>query len=353
VSVPGRARRAALAGPVLVLAVALVSCAKRGPPTGGPPDIEPPRLIGSSPDSGAAGVARDAVLALTFSEGMDPRSTADAISIAPRIDIRQRRWSGRTVAIVPAETLRANQTYTLFLGGGARDRHGNPIEGGATVTFTTADTMPWGVLDGELVARGFTVTGTYLWCYDAARGRAPDSTARDFDAIGITDRDGRFRVVGLPVPGRYRVWVFADLNGNRSFEPQSDILAPVDTVFALTPEAPVARGFSATVLNPRSPGSVRGAVLDSLGIEQGTLTVMAVAVDDSLRRVSAIVDEKHHYELSLAAGAWRVRAWRDLDRNRAWQRGTEPASPERRVDVAAASEVLDVDLVLERAPGGP
>ncbi|MBI2072295.1 MAG: penicillin acylase family protein, partial [Gemmatimonadetes bacterium] len=41
-------------------------------------------------------------MALTFSEGMDPRSTAEAISIAPRVDIRQRRWSGRTVAIVLA-----------------------------------------------------------------------------------------------------------------------------------------------------------------------------------------------------------------------------------------------------------
>lgn len=338
---------------LLLLLVALASCAKKGAPTGGPPDIEPPRLVASAPDSGAAGVPRDAVLALTFSEGMDPRSTADAISIAPRVDIRQRRWSGRTVAIVLAETLRAGQTYTLFLGSGARDRHGNPLAGGATVAFSTADTMPRGVLDGELVARGFTAAGTYLWCYDAAGGRAPDSTARDFDAIGVADRDGRFRVVGLPVPGRYRLWVFADLNGNRSFEPQSDILAPVDTVFALAPGAPIARGFSVTVLNPRSPGRVRGTVLDSLGIERGVLTVMAVAADDSLRQVSAVVDDQRHYELPLPAGVWRVRAWRDLDRSRTWQRDSEPASAARRVEVVPASEIMDVDLVLERTPGGP
>ena len=114
----GRVRRAILAGPVLMLAATLAACAKRGPPTGGPPDIEPPRLIASSPDSGAAGVARDAVMTLTFSEGMDPRSSSDAISIAPRIDIKQRRWSNRTVAIVPAETLRAppprNSVYVWF-----------------------------------------------------------------------------------------------------------------------------------------------------------------------------------------------------------------------------------------------
>jgi Big-like domain-containing protein len=347
-----RCAAAAAGGALLSLAV-LASCAKKGPPTGGPPDIEAPRLIASTPDSGAAHVPRDAVVTLTFSEGMDPRSTADAISIAPRVDIRERHWHGRTVALSLAESLRAGQTYTLFLGSGARDRHGNPLAGGSTVVFSTADTMPRGALEGELTARGFPVAGTYLWCYDAARNRAPDSTARDFDAIGVADRDGHFRVVGLPVPGRYRLWVFADLNGNRSFEPESDILTPVDSVFTLAGDRPVARGLSVTVANPRSPGRIKGAVLDSLGIEKGELTVIAVAEQDSLKHVSVLVNDQHHYELPLSAGVWLVRAWRDLDHSHTWQRGTEPASVARRVEVVPASDVVDIDFVLVRAPGGP
>jgi len=338
-------------GPALLLA-AMAACAKKGPPTGGPPDLEPPRLVSSVPDSGAAAVPRDAVLALTFSEGMDPRATGEAISIAPRVDIRQRRWSGRTVTIALAETLRSDQTYTMFLGSGARDRHGNPLEGRATLVFSTADTLPAGVLDGQVIARGFPAVGTYLWCYDAAAGREPDSTARDFDAVGLADREGHFRVVGLPVPGRYRLWVFADLNGNRSLEPDSDILTPIDTVFTLDPAAATARGFAVTVVNPRSPGKVRGAVLDSLRIERGTLAVMAVAADDSLRQINGTVDQESRYELSLPKGAWLVRAWRDLDRSRSWQRDTEPASAPRRVEVQPAAEILDIDLALEPAPGG-
>ncbi len=337
---------------LLLLLLGLASCAKKGPPTGGPPDLETPRLVASVPDSGTARVSRSPVLTLTFSEGMEARSTAEAVSIAPRVDIRRRHWSGRTVAIVLAETLKASQTYTLFLGSGARDRHGNPLEGRATVVFSTADTLPPGVLDGEIAARGFAAAGTYIWCYDAAAGREPDSTARDFDAVGLADRDGRFRVVGLPVPGRYRLWVFADLNGNRSFEPESDILAPVDTVFALAPGAPAARGFMVTVVNPRSPGRVRGTVLDSLGFDRGALAVMAVAVDDSTRRVPGTVDDQSRFEVPLPAGAWLLRAWRDLDRSHTWQRDTEPASPTRRVDVEPAAEILDVTLVLERPPGG-
>ena len=337
--------------PALALLV-LASCAKRGPPSGGPPDLEPPHLIGTTPDSGTAGVPRAVELAFTFSEGMDPRATAEAFAIAPRVDVRQRRWSGRTLTIALAETLRADQTYTMFLGNGARDRHGNPLLGRTTVVFSTADTLPAGGLDGQVVARGFPAVGTYVWCYDAETGQVPDSTARDFEAVGLADRDGYFRVVGLPVPGRYRLWVFADLNGNRSLEPASDILAPIDTVFTLSPASPTARGFAVTVVNPRAPGKVRGAVLDSLRIERGALAVMAVSAADSLRQVVGPVDPESRFELSLPAGVWFLRAWRDLDRSRSWQRDLEPASPARRVEIQPASELLDVDLALEPAPGG-
>jgi hypothetical protein len=126
----------------------------------------------------------------------------------------------------------------------------------------------------------------------------------------------------------------------------------VDTVFTLAAATPAARGFAVTVVNPRSPGRVRGTVLDSLHIERGALAVMAVAADDSLRQVVGTVDPESRYELSLPRGVWFVRAWRDLDRSRTWQRETEPASAPRRVEVQPTAEILDADLALEPAPGG-
>ena len=93
-------------------------------------------------------------------------------------------------------------------------------------------------------------------------------------------------------------------------------------------------------------------MLDSLHIERGVLAVMAVAADDSLRRIVGTVDDESRYELTLRRGVWLVRAWRDLDRSREWERETEPASASRRVEVQPASETLDIDLTLEPAPGG-
>jgi len=340
----GRGSRRSRALAALLLAAALAGCARKGPPSGGPPDIIPPRLLSSSPDSGAAGVARDARLSLTFSEGMEPRTTGDAVALAPRVVIRQRRWSGRTLTLVLEDSLAKDQTYTLFVGGNAHDRHGNAMGTGAAVVFTTADSFPSGRIEGEIQAQGFSAPGTYLWCYDADRGRQPDSSARDFDAVGLADRDGRFRIDGLRVPGRWRLWAFADLNGNRSFEPAVDILAPADTVLALTPDAPRIHDVVVHVVNTRAPGRASGRVTvqgpaDSTWVRR----VWAVAEKDSTHPLSFEVRGDETFSCGLSGGRWRLRAFLDRNHDGHWQAG-EPASEALPVEVPPGAEVKDLIL---------
>jgi len=268
-------RRAAVRMLMGIAALAATGCAHKLPPSGGPPDLEPPRVVSMVPDSFVAGVPRDAHLSVTFSEGMEPTTSGDAVSLAPRVAIKQRKWSGRTLTVVLADTLRANQTYTMFVAPTARDRHGNALAGGHTSVFSTAATMPPGAIEGTLESVGFAAAGTYLWCYDVGRGHRPDSTARDFDALGLTSEGGTFRVLGLPVPGQYRLWVFADLNANRSFEPSSDLLVAVDTTLALTAAAPRAADLHLKITNPRATGRITGTVVDSLAIAQVALIVEA------------------------------------------------------------------------------
>ncbi len=349
-----RARAACGLLALVALAGGGAGCAKKGPPSGGPPDLEPPRVVSSLPDSGAAGVARNTTLAVTFSEGMEPRSTGDAAALAPRVNIRQRRWSGRTLTLVLGDSLAASQTYTLFVGGNARDRHGNPLASGATVVFTTADSFPPGRMEGEIQALGFAAAGTYLWCYDAATGRLPDSTARDFDAVGLADRDGRFRVTGLRVPGRWRIWAFADLNGNRSFEPATDLLVPADTVIALTPAAPAATGLVVRVVNPRAPGRASGRVA-VVGRIDSTLTrqIWAVAERDSTHPLSFPVHPDDTFSCALPGGVWRLRVFLDVNRDERWQSVTELGGEPLRVEVPPAIEVKDLVLRLEAAAVKP
>ena len=339
-----RLRSAILA---LALAGSACGCGKKGPPSGGPPDVVPPRVIASQPDSGTARVPVDARLSLSFSEGMEPRSTGDAIALAPPIEIRRLRWSGRTVTVELADSLKAGRAYTLMVGVGARDRHGNPLAHGMAVVFTTGDSFPPGRIEGRIEAKGFSAGSAYLWCY-LTPGHEPDSTGRDFDALGIVDNDGQFRIPGLAVPARYRLWTFADLNGNRSFEPATDVLAAIDTVLELTAAAPRAGELAFRVINPRAPARVRGTVVDSLREREGTVVVMAVADTDTTRRITTGVIPNGAFDLQLDPGGWTVRAFKDLDRNRQWNPAHEPSSPPTRLRLEPAD--LREDLVLELQP---
>lgn len=341
----------AVAATLISIAAAATSCARRAPPSGGPPDLIAPRLLSASPDSGAARVALDGPLSVTFSESMEPRSTEEAVSLAPRVNIRQRRWKGRTLTLIPAEALKAHQTYTIIVGTSARDRHGNPMETGAAIPFSTSDSFPPGRLEGEIQAVGFGAPGTYLWVYEA--GHAPDSTARDFDAVGVTDLTGHFRISGLPVPRRYQLWGFADLNRNRSFEPQVDVLAPADTTLELSDGEPSVQGLVLHMVNPRAPGRVRGAVIDSTGDTLGVVRIVATAEIDTTTRLLSDVDDKGAFDLKLQAGVWLLRAFRDDDRNRAWRSDVEPASPIERLRVSPGADIQNLRLRLVRLFGGP
>lgn len=345
-------RRAALAALLgLCGLAALAGCAKKAPPSGGPPDLEPPRIVEVSPDSGAAGVPRDARVSITFSENMEPRGTGESVEFSPPLGIRQRRWAGRTLTLVLAESLKADRAYTLFVGGNARDRHGNNLADSRTVVFTTAPVFPAGVLEGEVEATGFPAQGTLLWCY--RDGRQPDSTARDFDALGVADRSGAFRIAGLETGVAWRVWAFADLNRNRSYEPAADLLEPADAAVTPTDENPVVSGVRLKLVNQRAQGRFIGVVTDTVSADPaGSLRLIVTPLADSTRRVLYEVPPSGSFDLRWDPGLYRVRAFRDRDRDRAWKRDTEPASFETEVRIPPGGEVKGAVFVLFFHRGG-
>jgi len=352
--VPERRRpaaRAAAAGAAFLLAsaLALAGCAKKGPPTGGPPDLEPPRVIATSPDSGAAAVPTHARVSVTFSEGMEPRTSGEALEFAPPLTIVQRRWSGNTVTLVLEDTLRAEHAYTLFVGSGAHDRHGNALVESRAVVFTTAKVFPPGVISGHIDAVGFKPAGTALWFYLGAR--QPDSTARDFDALAVADNHGDFRVAGLAA-GTWRVWGFADLNHNHSFEPATDLLVRADTVLEITPEHPRVADLRIPMLNPHAPGRFAGAVVDTVSDHSGIVLLIVTSLADTTRRLSYEVPESGSFDFHWDPGTYRVRAYRDLDRNHVWKRDTEPASTEFEFKLGPGTEVTSITLVLLRPGSG-
>ena len=92
-------------------------------------------------------------------------------------------------------------------------------------------------------------------------------------------------------------------------------------------------------------------MLDTLGIEEGALRVMAVSDTDTTRRVVDEVQSQGGFTLELAPGPWTLRAFRDRDKNRVWTRDEEPASDPLAIRVEPADDVREVVLVLRRPRG--
>jgi len=106
------------------------------------PDTTPPRIKNSEPSNEEIDVDLEARISFTFSEAMKHLSVESALTISPSIQ-HKLSWNGNVITIIPGNTLDHNTTYTISIGTGARDLHGNQIVEAYSLSFTTlADTIP-------------------------------------------------------------------------------------------------------------------------------------------------------------------------------------------------------------------
>ncbi len=341
------------------LAVCAAGCARKMPPPGGQPDTEPPRVLSTVPDSGAVEVPRATVLEVAFSEPMRWGEAERWLVVGPHVPARRVSSRERTLRYEPAESLRAGQAYTLVVCAGATDARGNPIAEPRAIPFTTGGAFPPGRIRGRIEARGHRAVGVFVWAYREDLGHAPDSTARDFDALGVGASAGEFDLGGLPVPSRWRLFAFHDANRTLSFEPGIDHLTALDSTLALTDSAAVAEDVSLLSLDPVAPAMVSGTVADTLAPNGVALRVLAEQIEIFTDRpVSAggqpsagsVAVENGAFTVSLQAGRYRLRCYLDLNRNGRLDAAAEPASEAVEIKVRPGDQLAGLLLV---APAGP
>ena len=195
----------------------------------------PPAISGSTPAEGDRSVDPATYLALTFSRPMDLSSLRRAISLSPSIPTAIRADTGdpRRVLIAPQGLLYANTTYSLTVLPSARDGHGNRLQAGVVVTFTTGPRQPLKHWVGFAAAPEQKPVGSGVWIVnDVAFPRqlvpatvssftwSPDGTK-----LLARSRDGTWSVLPvsggsptpLPVSGNWAAFVtggaYASLDG--------------------------------------------------------------------------------------------------------------------------------------------
>lgn len=223
----------------LSLAVAttlfLTACANPVPPSGGPRDETPPRLVRSLPPSDSVNVATSTRrIRLEFSEYVQRGSLPRALSLTPAFDEPLRfDWDGRAVEIELPETLRDSTTYIVNLGTDLQDTRGVSLSEPITIAFATGPRINQGRIAGRVVEpmRGRPQQGVNIYAYAADSEAAPDSLPDRPAYRTQTGEDGTFAFDYLREQ-RYTVVALRDNNRNRRLDRGEPFAAPPRATFS-------------------------------------------------------------------------------------------------------------------------
>ncbi|MEN3037951.1 MAG: Ig-like domain-containing protein [Candidatus Kryptonium sp.] len=205
----------------LLFALFLFGCAVQIPPSGGPPDTEPPKIIKTYPRNGAINF-KDNYIEVEFNEYVDKRSVQEAIYISPYITGEvQYKWSGRKLRINFPEKLKNNTTYVVTFGTEIRDLNaGNKMQESFTLAFSTGSEIDSGSIEGKI----FTQKENFMvFAYQIDKINpdtlTPIRTKPDY--VTQAGKDGTFKFQFIKF-GKYRLFAINDKVKNLLYDPSED-----------------------------------------------------------------------------------------------------------------------------------
>ncbi|MFH0778011.1 MAG: Ig-like domain-containing protein [Candidatus Eisenbacteria bacterium] len=299
--------------PLLILLL-LASCARRGMPLGGPPDVDPPRVVSFHPDSGSVSAGGVSEICVTFNESMERRSVRDFLVLRPHVDVRSVSWNGNTLCLSLADSLQPSATYCVLLMAGYRDAHGNTTRVPHLSIFSPGESLSSGTISGSVTVKGLPSPGTQVWAFDTAACPAPDFSEDEPHYVAQAGPQGDYKFVGLP-GGTYRLYAFADKNSNRTYDTGEDFLSPAPGPITLVSSADVVSGLDMKLVNPAEPGGISG-VVEHCRPDSLVITVLVTSAGDSLRTAGVALAPDSSFSITdLPSDRYLVKCFVDLNKD--------------------------------------
>lgn len=218
----------------------LAACAQVMAPTGGPKDIQPPKLLEVTPDDSLLNT-KVTRIDLRFDEFIVLNNAATEVTVAPILpfppDVSAIR---RTVTVkIPDSLLQPNTTYRISFGNAIQDLHENNPFTGYSYIFSTGEYFDSLSLAGYVMdaASGRKDSGALIVLYDAAKSDSAVVREKPLYARK-TDNSGSFRFDGLPHRA-FRVYAIRDANNNMIYDGPGEMIAFLDST--VTPSTAPAR----------------------------------------------------------------------------------------------------------------
>jgi len=233
---------------LVCIALALYQCGRRGTPTGGPKDLDPPQLVKTEPDNMTLNFKAKKIR-LYFDEYIKLEDVQEQLIISPPLkytpEISPQGGTSKFVEIKIKDTLKENTTYTFNFGQSIVDNNeGNPASF-LTYVFSTGNYIDSltvsGVVKDAFNKKADQFISVMLYEIDSAYNdstiyqRPPNYITNTLDSTII------FTLQNLK-EGRYAMFAIKDEAKNNVFDQNADKIAfipdtislPTDSTYLLT-----------------------------------------------------------------------------------------------------------------------
>jgi hypothetical protein len=208
----------------LMLLLLLASgCASDRPPSGGPADTTPLKVLFSDPAPSAVNVSANRIL-LTFNHDITVRQLLNALVISPPISNYDLAVDGKTVEIRGFKPLEQNKTYIITIDKNLRNYRGNSIQTPCTIAFSTGAVIDSGIISGKVINTDCTPASNALLLAFAEHPENQNTgnlLQREPDYFIQAENSGIFSFRHI-APGSYRIIAVNDRNSDLRFNPATE-----------------------------------------------------------------------------------------------------------------------------------
>jgi hypothetical protein len=212
----------------LIISLSHSGCANIIPPTGGPRDTLPPRLISVNPPDLSHHFNTNKIL-FTFDEYIDPKDIRTELIVSP-VPKTDPIASGhlRTLFVKLKDTLQPNTTYTLDFGNAIRDVNEGNILKNFRYVFTTGNYIDSSYFTGHvyIASTGKTDSTMIVMLHKKLDDSAVVKSRPRY--IARVDSLGRFHFRHLE-PGAYAVYALKDEGGSLRYLSPTQLFAFADS----------------------------------------------------------------------------------------------------------------------------
>lgn len=213
---------------LIAICTMFIGCGQQIPPTGGPRDSLPPKLVAAFPPYGTKNFKSDKII-LEFNEYISLDKPFEKLIYSPTPKINPLADGKlRTVTIKIKDTLEENTTYSIDFGNAIRDINENNTLDNFYYTFSTGSYIDSGFLVGQILLAETGKTDSTMLA--VLHNKLEDSTIAKERPRYYTrlNKDGNFVFRNLR-PGKYNIFGLKDVDGGKKYDQTTELIAFLDS----------------------------------------------------------------------------------------------------------------------------